>query len=149
MSVWAGTLDHFLRFPLQEVAIYYSPCSKRLSVSCLQVLVHGNCLSERIRVLEGDVEEVGCPDMVDVIVSEPMGYMLLSERLMGDFLRARKWLKPEGRHGGRPGRGFCGTRWLVLAALLLMFNLAPRFSISSLCRSDVSRPRRYSPGALQ
>lgn len=43
------------------------------------------------------MEEVSCPDMVDVIVSEPMGYMLLSDKLMGSFLHARKWLKPDGR----------------------------------------------------
>ncbi|XP_049425897.1 histone-arginine methyltransferase CARM1-like [Epinephelus fuscoguttatus] len=61
-----------------------------------QILVQSNCLSEQIRVLEGEVEEVSCPDMVDVIVSEPMGYMLLSERLMESFLHARKWLKPNG-----------------------------------------------------
>uniref|UniRef100_A0A3Q4AU52 type I protein arginine methyltransferase n=1 Tax=Mola mola TaxID=94237 RepID=A0A3Q4AU52_MOLML len=61
-----------------------------------QILVQSNCLSERITVLEGEVEEIGCPDMVDVIVSEPMGYMLLSDRVMGSFLRARKWLKPNG-----------------------------------------------------
>ncbi|XP_038571642.1 histone-arginine methyltransferase CARM1-like isoform X2 [Micropterus salmoides] len=61
-----------------------------------QILVQSNCLSERIRVLEGEVEEVSCPDMVDVIVSEPMGYMLLSDGLMERFLHARKWLKPNG-----------------------------------------------------
>ncbi|KAM9334100.1 histone-arginine methyltransferase CARM1-like [Symphorus nematophorus] len=61
-----------------------------------QILVQSNCLSERIRVLEGEVEEVSCPDMVDVIVSEPMGYMLLNNRLMESFLHARKWLKPNG-----------------------------------------------------
>ncbi|XP_045909753.1 histone-arginine methyltransferase CARM1-like [Micropterus dolomieu] len=61
-----------------------------------QILVQCNCLSEQIRVLEGEVEEVSCPDMVDVIVSEPMGYMLLSDGLMERFLHARKWLKPNG-----------------------------------------------------
>ncbi|XP_070813863.1 histone-arginine methyltransferase CARM1 [Chaetodon trifascialis] len=61
-----------------------------------QILVQSNSLSERIRVLEGEVEEVSCPDMVDVIVSEPMGYMLLNDRLMESFLHARKWLKPNG-----------------------------------------------------
>ncbi|XP_056287569.1 histone-arginine methyltransferase CARM1-like isoform X3 [Pseudoliparis swirei] len=61
-----------------------------------QILVQNNGLSERIRVLEGKVEEVSCPDMVDVIVSEPMGYMLLNQKLMGSFLWARKWLKPNG-----------------------------------------------------
>ncbi|XP_030006236.1 histone-arginine methyltransferase CARM1 isoform X1 [Sphaeramia orbicularis] len=61
-----------------------------------QVLVQANCLTERITVLEGEVEDVDCPAMVDVIVSEPMGYMLLSERLIESFLYARKWLKPNG-----------------------------------------------------
>lgn len=66
-------------------------------MSPLQILVQSNSLSEQIRVLEGEVEEVSLPEMVDVIVSEPMGYMLLSDRLMERFLQARKWLKPNGR----------------------------------------------------
>ncbi|XP_011604349.1 histone-arginine methyltransferase CARM1-like [Takifugu rubripes] len=61
-----------------------------------QILVDSNCLSERITVLEGEAEEVICPDMVDVIISEPMGYMLLGDTLMGSFMHARKWLKPNG-----------------------------------------------------
>lgn len=69
----------------------------RLLPSLFQILVQSNCMSERIRVLEGEVDEVSCTDMVDVIVSEPMGYMLLSDRLMESFLHARKWLKPNGR----------------------------------------------------
>ena len=66
-------------------------------MSPVQILVQSNCLSEQIRVLEGEVEEVSAPEMVDVIVSEPMGYMLLNDRLMERFLQARKWLKPNGR----------------------------------------------------
>lgn len=68
-----------------------------ISFPPVQILVQSNRLSERIRVLEGEVEEVTCPDMVDVIVSEPMGYMLLNDRPMESFLQARKWLKPNGR----------------------------------------------------
>lgn len=66
-------------------------------MSPVQILVQSNHLSEQIRVLEGEVEEVSSPEMVDVIVSEPMGYMLLNDRLMERFLQARKWLKPNGR----------------------------------------------------
>ncbi|XP_061571777.1 histone-arginine methyltransferase CARM1-like [Cololabis saira] len=62
-----------------------------------QVLVQSNRLSEQILVLEGDVERVSLPGPVDVIVSEPMGYLLLNQRLMESFLRARRWLKPGGR----------------------------------------------------
>ena len=34
---------------------------------------------------------------VDVIISEPMGYMLLNERMLETFLHAKKFLKPGGR----------------------------------------------------
>ncbi|XP_030609104.1 histone-arginine methyltransferase CARM1 isoform X2 [Archocentrus centrarchus] len=61
-----------------------------------QILVQSNQLSEQIRILEGEVEQVSIPDMVDVIVSEPMGYLLVNERLMESFLFARRWLKPNG-----------------------------------------------------
>lgn len=47
------------------------------------------------------MEEVICPDMVDVIISEPMGYMLLGDRLMSSFMHARKWLKPSGRRNSQ------------------------------------------------
>ena len=34
--------------------------------------------------------------MVDVIISEPMGYMLYNERMLESYLHAKKWLKPDG-----------------------------------------------------
>ena len=37
------------------------------------------------------------PEKVDVIISEPMGYMLLNERMLESFLHAKKWLKPNGK----------------------------------------------------
>lgn len=48
-------------------------------------------------VLEEQVEQVNLPDMVDVIVSEPMGYLLFNQKVTESFLYARKWLKPNGR----------------------------------------------------
>ena len=36
--------------------------------------------------------------MVDVIISEPMGYMLYNERMLESYLHAKKWLKPDGKH---------------------------------------------------
>ena len=36
--------------------------------------------------------------MVDVIISEPMGYMLYNERMLESYLHAKKWLKPDGMH---------------------------------------------------
>ncbi|XP_010788531.1 histone-arginine methyltransferase CARM1 [Notothenia coriiceps] len=61
-----------------------------------KILVQSNGLSDRIEILEGKVEEVSCPELVDVLVSEPMGHMLLSDRLVESFLHAKKWLKPHG-----------------------------------------------------
>ena len=50
----------------------------------------------RIVVVTGKVEEVQLPEMVDIIISEPMGYMLFNERMLETFLHAKKWLKPGG-----------------------------------------------------
>jgi histone-arginine methyltransferase CARM1 len=32
-----------------------------------------------------------------MIISEPMGYMLVNERMLESFLHAKKWLKSEGK----------------------------------------------------
>lgn len=40
--------------------------------------------------------QVEIPEMVDVIISEPMGYMLYNERMLESYLHAKKWLKPDG-----------------------------------------------------
>jgi histone-arginine methyltransferase CARM1 len=60
-------------------------------------LVQSNLLSDRITVVAGKVEEIELPELVDVIISEPMGYMLFNERMLETFLHAKKWLKPDGR----------------------------------------------------
>ncbi|XP_070564119.1 histone-arginine methyltransferase CARM1-like isoform X2 [Ptychodera flava] len=62
-----------------------------------EVLVHSNKLSGRIVILPGMVEEVAIPEQVDMIISEPMGYMLLNERMLESYLHAKKWLKPGGK----------------------------------------------------
>lgn len=55
-----------------------------------------NKLEDSIIVLPGKVEEVELPEKVDIIISEPMGYMLFNERMLETFLHAKKWLKPQG-----------------------------------------------------
>ena len=40
--------------------------------------------------------QVEIPELVDVIISEPMGYMLYNERMLESYLHAKKWLKPNG-----------------------------------------------------
>ncbi|XP_042308162.1 histone-arginine methyltransferase CARM1-like isoform X2 [Sceloporus undulatus] len=61
-----------------------------------EILVQSNNLSDKIKVLSGKIEEISLPENVDVIVSEPMGYMLFNERMLESYLHAKKWLKSNG-----------------------------------------------------
>lgn len=61
-----------------------------------QLLVSSNSVSDRVHVLRGGVEEVCCPEQVDIIISEPIGYMLLNDRKLESYIYARKWLQPSG-----------------------------------------------------
>ncbi|XP_033827007.1 histone-arginine methyltransferase CARM1 isoform X2 [Periophthalmus magnuspinnatus] len=62
-----------------------------------EVLVNSNRLSEHVVVIPGKVEEVTLPEQVDIIISEPMGYMLFNERMLESYLHAKKFLKPSGK----------------------------------------------------
>uniref|UniRef100_A0A674P1G7 Histone-arginine methyltransferase CARM1 n=1 Tax=Takifugu rubripes TaxID=31033 RepID=A0A674P1G7_TAKRU len=62
-----------------------------------EVLVNSNRLGERVAVIPGKVEEVTLPEQVDIIISEPMGYMLFNERMLESYLHAKKFLKPNGK----------------------------------------------------
>ena len=61
-------------------------------------LVAANKVDDVIKVLSGKIEEIQLPEQVDVIISEPMGYMLLNERMLETFLHAKKFLKPGGKN---------------------------------------------------
>ncbi|XP_065165183.1 histone-arginine methyltransferase CARMER [Atheta coriaria] len=69
-----------------------------------QKLVNANNLHDVIKVIAGKIEEIEIPEKVDIIVSEPMGYMLYNERMLETYLHAKKWL---ARPGGKmfPSRG--------------------------------------------
>uniref|UniRef100_A0A8B9GWG1 Coactivator-associated arginine methyltransferase 1 n=1 Tax=Astyanax mexicanus TaxID=7994 RepID=A0A8B9GWG1_ASTMX len=62
-----------------------------------EVLVNSNRLMDRVVVIPGKVEEVTLPEQVDIIISEPMGYMLFNERMLESYLHAKKFLKPNGK----------------------------------------------------
>ena len=59
-----------------------------------------------IRVISGKIEEIDLPEKVDMIISEPMGYMLYNERMLETYLHGKKWLKP----GGKRQRN---SKWIV------------------------------------
>ncbi|XP_071658312.1 histone-arginine methyltransferase CARM1-like isoform X5 [Patagioenas fasciata] len=61
-----------------------------------KLLVRSNNLSDKITVLFGKIEEISLPESVDVVISEPMGYMLFNERMLESYLHSRKWLKSNG-----------------------------------------------------
>ena len=61
-------------------------------------IIEDNMLSDTITVVHGRIEDVSLPCMVDIIVSEWMGYLLLYESMLSTVLYARdKWLAPGGR----------------------------------------------------
>ncbi|XP_067122561.1 histone-arginine methyltransferase CARMER isoform X2 [Centruroides vittatus] len=62
-----------------------------------ETLVYHNKLAGRIIVIPGKIEEITLPELVNVIVSEPMGYMLFNERMLETYLHAKKWLSPDGK----------------------------------------------------
>lgn len=62
-----------------------------------EALVKHNNLADKVIIIPGKVEEVEIPELVDVIISEPMGYMLYNERMLESYLHAKKWLKPNGK----------------------------------------------------
>lgn len=45
----------------------------------------------------GKIEDITLPEPVDVIISEPMGYMLYNERMLETYVHARKFLAPQHR----------------------------------------------------
>lgn len=60
-------------------------------------LVFHNKLQNKIVVIPGKIEEITLPEKVDIIISEPMGYMLFNERMLETYLHAKKWLQPQGK----------------------------------------------------
>jgi len=60
-------------------------------------LVSSSQYAGRIIVIPGKIEEISIPEQVDLIVSEPMGYMLFNERMLETYLHAKKFLRPNGQ----------------------------------------------------
>ncbi|CAF3627482.1 unnamed protein product [Rotaria sordida] len=62
-----------------------------------KILIENNHLSSRIEVINGKIEDITLPEKVDVLISEPMGYMLYNERMIESYIHAKKFLKPNGK----------------------------------------------------
>jgi type I protein arginine methyltransferase len=64
-----------------------------------RTLMHASGLADRIIVIKGKVEDLQLPGdgLVDVIISEPMGVMLIHERMLESYMIARaRFLRPGG-----------------------------------------------------
>lgn len=84
----------------------YAIEASNMAVHC-QNLIQSNRLDDKITLIAGKVEEVDVPEKVDMIISEPMGYMLFNERMLESYLHAKKWLKPEGNMFPTTATLFC------------------------------------------
>lgn len=50
-----------------------------------------------IHVIQGKIEEIVLPEKVDIIISEPIGFLLVHERMLESYVIARdRFLKPDG-----------------------------------------------------
>jgi len=73
----------------------YAVEASNMAQHAKELVAHNN-LSKVIEVKFGKIEEIELPEKVDIIISEPMGYMLFNERMLETYLHAKKWLKPGG-----------------------------------------------------
>ncbi|CAL9069096.1 unnamed protein product [Musa banksii] len=62
-------------------------------------LIAGNpSLGQRITVIKGKIEEVDLPEKADILISEPMGTLLVNERMLETYVIARdRFLIPDGK----------------------------------------------------
>ncbi|GJS59032.1 probable histone-arginine methyltransferase 1.3 [Tanacetum coccineum] len=71
-----------------------------------QKLIAGNpLLAQRITVIKGKVEDVELPEKADILISEPMGTLLVNERMLESYVIARdRFLVPNGKMFPSVGR---------------------------------------------
>lgn len=84
-------------FALQAGAakVYAVDCSA--STRTAEALAKANGFADRMHVINGKVEDVIIPEQVDIIVSEPIGFLLVHERMLESYVAARdRFLKPGG-----------------------------------------------------
>ncbi|XP_067935597.1 histone-arginine methyltransferase CARMER-like [Watersipora subatra] len=74
----------------------YAVEASNMAQYCERLVKHNN-LSDRICVIPAKIEETELPELVDTIISEPIGYMLFNERMIETYLHAKKFLKPGGK----------------------------------------------------
>jgi type I protein arginine methyltransferase len=67
------------------------------SAEIAKELAEKNGFGDRVIVVKGKVEEITIPEKVDIIISEPIGTLLVHERMIESYIAARdRFLKPGG-----------------------------------------------------
>lgn len=63
---------------------------------CAREIMAHNGLDDRIVVIKGKMEDVELPETVDIVISEPMGFFLVHERMLETFVNAgKKWRRAD------------------------------------------------------
>jgi len=84
-------------FALQAGAAKVYAIDASDSVHVARKIAAANGFADRIQVIQGKVEDIELPEKVDIIVSEPIGFLLVHERMLETYVVAReKFLKPGG-----------------------------------------------------
>nr|XP_057916834.1 protein arginine N-methyltransferase 6 [Doryrhamphus excisus] len=113
-----------------------------IAEQAVKIIKH-NDMDDKIQVVRGTVETVELPEMVDVIVSEWMGYALLHESMLNSVLYARdKWLK-------KPGGVILPNKAdlyitpisepMVEDRLYFWYTLKDKYGVDMSCMSDFAR----------
>lgn len=64
--------------------------------------------SSKIEVIKGTVEEITIPEPVDIIISEPMGFLLVHEQMLQSYIVARqRFMRPGGKMFPSRGTIYC------------------------------------------
>lgn len=87
LSIWAAQAGAARVYAVEATAV----------AEHARTLVKAHGVEDTVVVLQGKMEELELPELVDVVLSEWMGYFLLRESMVQSVLYARdRWLKPTG-----------------------------------------------------
>ncbi|XP_057467549.1 probable histone-arginine methyltransferase 1.3 isoform X2 [Actinidia eriantha] len=94
LVVWLWML---VLVPAGAKHVYAVEASEMAECACK--LIAGNpSLGQRITVVKGKIEEVELPEKADILISEPMGILLVNERMLETYVIARdRFLLPNGK----------------------------------------------------
>jgi type I protein arginine methyltransferase len=85
--------------------VVYAVEASGMATFARQLAAANPSLGHKIKVLHCKVEEAQLPEKVDILVSEPMGTLLVNERMLESYIFARdRFMKPGGKLFPRIGR---------------------------------------------